>query len=112
MRATVRSVPPQGMGRGTGMGTETDPDTETPRLLGRVDSAWTCTTHENVDGGGLRAPQRRPRSASSRSFGIIITASAKIRRLIFDWPARRSTKTMGTSVTRNPRSSARDVSST
>src|SRR5688572_21058996 len=46
--------------------------------------------------------QSFPRSASRRSLGTIITASAKIRRDILLWPARRSTKTIGTSTTSKP----------
>jgi hypothetical protein len=56
---------------------------------------------------GLR--QIFPRMASARSFHTTPTASRKILRLIFDLPAVRSTKTIGTSFTRIPFKIARYV---
>src|SRR5581483_8893731 len=54
---------------------------------------------------------RRFLSAARRSTGTFTTASRKIARLIFEWPAVRSTKRIGTSTTRKPFWSVRYVPS-
>ncbi len=54
-------------------------------------------------------PYRRLSDASRRSFQGMRIASKKIRRLILEWPTRRSTKTMGISMTLSPRRRARKV---
>ncbi len=51
----------------------------------------------------------RPRSSSQRSCTTTSSASNTIRRDIFDWPTRRSWKTIGTSITRAPARQARYV---
>ncbi len=59
----------------------------------------------------LAHDQNRPSSAASRSAGTLVTASRKIVRLIFDWPAVRSTNVIGTSTTVKPARSVRYVPS-
>ena len=49
----------------------------------------------------------RPRSSSQRRPMTTNSASTMIRRLILDWPSRRSRKMIGTSTTRAPRRDAR-----
>ncbi len=49
----------------------------------------------------------RPRSSSQRRLTTTTSASTTIRRLIFDWPTRRSRKVIGTSTTRAPSRDAR-----
>ncbi len=51
-------------------------------------------------GPGRTGP--RPRSSSQRSRSTTNSASTRIRRLILDWPTRRSRNVIGTSTTRAP----------
>ena len=50
-----------------------------------------------------RRPGNRPASSSARSVTTTTSASTTIRRLIFDWPTRRSRNVIGISTTRAPR---------
>ena len=52
---------------------------------------------------------RRSRSSSARSVTTTTSASTMIRRLIFDWPIRRSRNVIGTSRIRAPARLARNV---
>src|SRR5581483_10498965 len=82
---------------------------ERPRPLRR--------THDASPAGRARAAvrgacgYRRFLSAARRRTGTFTTASRKIARLIFEWPAVRSTKRIGTSTTRKPFWSVRYVPS-
>src|SRR5947208_349915 len=63
-----------------------------------------------VETGGVElAHQNSPRNAANRSAGTCVIASSTIVRLIFDCPAVRSAKTMGTSTTSKPARIARYV---
>ena len=54
-------------------------------------------------------PRNRPTSSSARSVTTTTSASTTIRRLIFDWPTRRSRNVIGISRTRAPARDARNV---
>ena len=60
-------------------------------------------------GHGVRRPTSRSRNSSARSWMTTTSASPTIRRLILDWPTRRSRNVIGSSRTRAPARLARKV---
>ncbi len=81
-----------------------DPDAGRPGL-GRRLGARTPAAHSTDPDVSRTGP--RPRSSSQRRPITTNSASTMIRRLILDWPRRRSRNVMGTSTTRAPKREAR-----
>ena len=77
------------------------------RTVRRVGARPTCAATQDIYRYQRRCHQTRPRAASTRNRHTSTMASAKIRLLIFERPARLSTNTMGTSTTERPLRSAR-----
>ena len=76
---------------------EDDPDAAWHRGDRGAETADRAVAHDRRPPGSSRS-----RSSSARSWTTTTSASATIRRLIFDWPMRRSRKVIGTSRIRAP----------